>query len=74
MELESCGPSKLCICMLGVYGDGGIKTPVTSSLFRPDSIDLLFLGSFPNPFKGLRGLKIKIKGKRGKNLHENTII
>ncbi len=31
--------------------------------FRPDLIDLLFLRSFPY---GLRGIKIKIKGKTGK--------
>ncbi len=39
---------------------------------RPDSIDLLFLRSFPDPFERVQ--RDKNKGKRGKNLHENTIL
>ncbi len=43
-------------------------------VLRPDSFDLLFLRSFPDPFERVERDKIKIKGKRGKNLHENSLI
>ncbi len=52
-----------------------VTSTKTTIAFRPDSIDLLFLGSFPDPFERVERDKNKIKkGKRGKNLHENTII
>ncbi len=62
---------KLCqyhgASLLGCEPIDGIQ-----GVLRPDSIDLLFLWSFPYPFERVE--RDKNKRKRGKNLHENTII
>ncbi len=51
-----------------------VKSPHPYEPIRPDSIDLLFLGSFPDPFERVERDKNKTKSKKGKNVHENTII
>ncbi len=41
-----------------------------NNTIRPDSIDLLFLGSFLDPFERVERIKKKKNVKNGKHLHE----
>ncbi len=66
---DKCVEPGNCQC---IVPDMNITIPVctnVSHFFKPDLIDLLFLQTH---FKGSREMKINIKGKTDKQLHENV--